>query len=238
VGFLLSITVLGWLKRLVGTFLVLTVGGVLLYKFVPVPYTWTMAQRAWEDREGNLPRFDLRHDWVPLERISPHLRKAVICTEDQLFLLHSGFDFQAVDQAQAERQAGTRERGASTLTQQTAKNVFLWQRGGWVRKGLEAYFAVLVELMWSKRRILECYLNVAEMGDGIFGAEAAAQVYFHKPAANLTPREAALLAACLPNPRAMNPARPSPYHVQRANYIVGAMAQMPPEYYEAATHDD
>ncbi len=143
---------------------------------------------------------DVRSKWVDLKDISPHLVRAVIATEDQQFCTHDGFDFKEIDKALADAERGGRVRGASTISQQTAKNVFLWNGGGWVRKGAEAYFTMLAEWMWSKPRIMEIYLNVAEWGDGIFGAEQAAQERFGVSAKDLTPKQAAALAAVLPNP--------------------------------------
>jgi len=143
---------------------------------------------------------EVRSKWVDLKDISPHLVRAVIATEDQAFCTHDGFDFKEIDKALADAERGGRVRGASTISQQTAKNVFLWNGGGWVRKGAEAYFTMLAEWMWSKPRIMEIYLNVAEWGDGIFGVEQAAQERFGVSAKDLTPKQAAALAAVLPNP--------------------------------------
>jgi monofunctional biosynthetic peptidoglycan transglycosylase len=143
---------------------------------------------------------EVRSKWVDLKDISPHLVRAVIATEDQQFCTHDGFDFKEIDKALADAERGRRVRGASTISQQTAKNVFLWNGGGWARKGAEAYFTMLAEWMWSKPRIMEIYLNVAEWGDGIFGAEQAAQERFGVSAKDLTPKQAAALAAVLPNP--------------------------------------
>ena len=143
---------------------------------------------------------EVRSKWVDLKDVSPHLVRAVIATEDQAFCTHDGFDFKEIDKALADAERGGRVRGASTISQQTAKNVFLWNGGGWARKGAEAYFTMLAEWMWSKPRIMEIYLNVAEWGDGIFGAEQAAQERFGVSAKDLTPKQAAALAAVLPNP--------------------------------------
>jgi monofunctional biosynthetic peptidoglycan transglycosylase len=143
---------------------------------------------------------EVRSKWVDLKDISPHIVRAVIATEDQNFCTHDGFDFKEIDKALADAERGGRVRGASTISQQTAKNVFLWNGGGWARKGAEAYFTVLAEWMWSKPRIMEIYLNVAEWGDGIYGIEQAAQERFGVSAKDLTPRQAAALAAVLPNP--------------------------------------
>lgn len=189
---------------------------VILYRFIPVPGGFYMAREA--IRLGGVER-----DWTGLDEISPHLVRSVMAAEDARFCEHWGFDFEAIARAIEEREEG-RYRGASTITQQVAKNVFLWQGGRWVRKGLEAGFTVLIEFFWPKRRIMEVYLNVAEFGPGIFGAEAAAQHLFGRPASKLTLRQAALLAAVLPNPKARDAAHPSAY-VQRRASAIGRGAQ-------------
>ena len=147
--------------------------------------------------------YGLKRDYVPLEEISPNARLAVMASEDQLFPDHTGFDWKSIQRAYEYNQAkpGRTIRGGSTISQQVAKNVFLWHGRSWLRKGLETYFTFMIELIWGKRRILEVYLNIAEMGKGIFGIEAASQTYFNKPSSKLTVREAAMIAACLPNPR-------------------------------------
>jgi monofunctional biosynthetic peptidoglycan transglycosylase len=151
---------------------------------------------------------------------------AVIAAEDQMFPVHHGFDYEAIQKAIDHNESGKRIRGASTLTQQTAKNLFLWSGRTWIRKGLEAYFTVLLETFWSKRRILETYLNIAEFGDGIYGVEAASQHYFHKPAARLSSEEAALLAAILPNPRRYSVNKPGPYVRERQQSILTQIGQL------------
>ena len=161
----------------------------------------------------------LRHDWVPFNRISENLSLAVVCSEDQNFLSHHGFDWGAIEKAMEQNDAGRRLRGGSTISQQTAKNVFLWPGRSYVRKGFEAWFTVLIELFWSKERILEVYLNSIEMGKGIYGAEAAAQHWFRKPAARLTPDEAAALTAILPNPRKYSANPPGPYIARRKQWV-------------------
>ncbi len=142
----------------------------------------------------------LKRSYVNINNISPNLKLAVLCSEDQLFSDHNGFDFKSIEKAMKHNQKSKSLHGASTISQQVAKNVFLWQHGGYFRKALEVYFTFMIEQLWSKKRILEVYLNVAEMGEGIYGAEAAAKKYFHKSAKNITRKEAALIAACLPNP--------------------------------------
>ena len=161
----------------------------------------------------------IQKKWVDMKEISPHLVNCAVAAEDNYFLGHRGFDFGAINKAVKEREAGKRKRGASGISQQTAKNVFLWQKQSWVRKGFECYFTVLIELFWSKERIMEVYLNVIEMGDGIYGCEAASQVYFRKSAKNITLHQAALLTACYPSPRKRNPSKPTTYLNNRASQI-------------------
>ena len=165
----------------------------------------------------------LSKDWVSLENISNNLEQAVVASEDNEFLEHYGFDFEAIEKARALNKKSKKVRGASTISQQTAKNVYLWPGRTWVRKGLEVYFTALIEVFWGKRRILEVYLNVIEMGDGIYGAETASQTYFHKPAKRLSKPESALIAAVLPNPRKWNPAKPTSYIIRKQNWILWNM---------------
>lgn len=169
--------------------------------------------------------------WVPLSAISPSLQIAVIASEDQRFATHHGLDTGAISRAIEEHRAGRGLRGASTITQQTAKNLFLWPGRNLVRKGLEAWLALLIDLLWPKERILEVYLNVAEFGQGVYGAHAASAVYFGKPAAELSEQEAALLAAVLPNPRGLRADAPSDYLRERQVWIIGQMRQLGGEAY-------
>jgi monofunctional biosynthetic peptidoglycan transglycosylase len=171
------------------------------------------------------PGEPLRHSWAEWDRIAEPMKVAVIAAEDQRFPSHRGFDFEAIDQALAERERG-RIRGASTISQQVAKNLFLWPGRSWTRKGLEAYFTVLIETLWPKQRILEVYLNVAEFGRGIYGVGAASQTYFGKPAAQLTAEEAALLAAVLPSPKRFRVTAPSAYLRSRQHWILGQMHRL------------
>lgn len=195
---------------------------VLLYKWVPVPFTPLMVIRQFEQRDdGKSP--NMQHRWVPLEQISPHLQLAVVCSEDQNYLKHDGIDWGAIEKAQKENEKRKRPRGASTITQQTAKNIFLWQGRNYLRKGLEVWFTFLIETCWSKERIMEVYLNSIEMGDRIYGAEAASLAYFGKSAARLTPEEAALVAAILPNPRRFSAKTPSAYTRGRQQFILHQM---------------
>lgn len=198
--------------------LLLLVGssGLVLQRFLPVPATFLMTTRLIEG-EGR----DYR--WRSLERISPRLVQAVIASEDATFCAHRGFDMAAIEKALKANERGGRIRGGSTISQQTAKNVFLWPGRDWVRKGLEAGYTVAIETVWGKRRIMEVYLNVAEWAPGVYGAEAAARHWFRKPAAELTASEAARLAAILPSPRRYNASSPGPYVRRRASRIQAAM---------------
>lgn len=211
-----------FLKRLFFILFLSSFAAVLLLKFVPVYVTPLMLIRGCEQLASG-EKLHLHHHWIPLDKISPALAEAVVASEDNRFPTHHGFDFQQIAEAREEAEAGGRVRGASTISQQTAKNVFLWPGRSYLRKGLEAYFTVLIEFVWGKRRIMEVYLNSIEMGDGLFGAEACAEAHFHKPALRLTAPEAALVAASLPNPRRFNSARPSPYMLRRQAQILSLM---------------
>lgn len=169
--------------------------------------------------------YPIEKEWVPIEEISQNMYKAAIASEDNYFLGHNGFDLIALDIVMQERKNGVRKRGGSTISQQTAKNVFCWPRSSWVRKGLETYYTFLIETFWSKERIMEVYLNVIEMGPGIYGAEAAAQHYFHTHAKNLSSRQAALITACYPAPLHRDPSHPSGYLNRQASIIQGRMAR-------------
>lgn len=201
-----------------GWFVATSVFLVLVFKWLPVPFTPLMGIRYFQNAGENIS-----HDWVPLEKISPYLQLAVITSEDQNFEIHHGFDVEAIKKVIAKHDEGEKMRGASSISQQTAKNVFLWPGRSWVRKGLEAYFTFLIELFWSKERILEVYLNSIEMGKGIYGAKAASQYWFGKSPDKLTQRQAAALAAILPNPRNYQANPPTPYIQRRINWIVRQM---------------
>ena len=197
---------------------------VLIFKWIPVPFTPLMITRAAEQKmEGK--EMTCSHDWVPLEDISINLQKAVIASEDGNFLKHSGFDFKAMQKAFKNNNRGKKLKGGSTISQQTAKNVFLWQGRSYVRKGLEAYFTFLIELIWGKERIMEVYLNSIEMGDGIYGVEAASQHWYKKEAIYLSAREAAGIAAILPNPRKYKATNSSSYINRRKDKILRVMRQ-------------
>lgn len=207
-----------FILKLISGLILLSIFMVLLYKWLPVPFTPLMAIRYFEN-----PEEKIQHSWVPRQDISRHLQLSVISSEDQNFVNHNGFDFEAIEKAIEDNQKGKRVRGASTISQQTAKNVFLWPERNWFRKGLEVYFTFLIETFWSKERILEVYLNSIEMGRGIYGAEAAARHWFNKSAANLSIYEAAAIAAVLPNPREYRANPASNYINQRKNWIVRQM---------------
>jgi monofunctional biosynthetic peptidoglycan transglycosylase len=198
---------------------VLSILWVLLYKFMPVAYTPLMAIRS---INGNTD-YETKHNWLPIEEISPSLQLAVICAEDQNFLSHNGFDYEAIKKAYTKNKTSKRVKGASTISQQTAKNVFLWPQRSWLRKGFETYFTFLIENLWSKERILEVYLNSIEMGNGVYGAEAASNYWFHKKAKNLSRFEAASIAAILPNPREFKANPRTNYIEKRKTWIINQM---------------
>jgi monofunctional biosynthetic peptidoglycan transglycosylase len=195
----------------------------IVYRFVPVPVTPLMIQRYFEMEDGKIDK-----DWKSLEEISDNMPLAVVTAEDQKFEEHYGFDLEAIEKAVKynEKHKGKKVKGASTISQQTAKNVFLWPGRSWVRKGLEVYFTFLIELFWSKERIMEVYLNVIEMGPGVYGSEAAAQHYFNKSAAKLTKSEAASIAAILPNPIRWSASKPTPYIIKKRNWILRHMKKI------------
>ncbi|MDR2147122.1 MAG: monofunctional biosynthetic peptidoglycan transglycosylase [Tannerella sp.] len=211
-----------WIKNLLVAFFILSLFFVFLYKYVPVYYTPLMLTRSIEQK------IRIKHQWVPLSNISPHLVQAVVASEDNLFLEHNGFDFDQIEIAQQEAAKGKRLRGASTISQQTAKNVFLFPHRSWIRKGLEAYFTVLIEWVWGKKRIMEVYLNSIEMGDGIFGVQAVAEAHFHTTADRLTAPQSALIAASLPNPRRFHSDKPSAYLLKRQAAIISLMWKIEP----------
>jgi len=206
-------------------FLAISVVWVLIYRFVNPPITFLMIQRAVE-RKTDGKDFKIDKSWLTVEDISGNLKKAAIAGEDINFLNHKGFDFKAMETAFVKNKKGKKIRGGSTISQQTAKNVFLWPGRSYIRKAFEAYFTVLIELLWGKERILEVYLNVIEMGDGIYGAEAAAQSYWGKSANSMSKSQAALLIAVLPNPRRWSPARPSRFVYYKQSLILRNMRSL------------
>lgn len=214
-----------WILKIALILLLTSVMAVVTLRFVAPPVSALMIERrvsSWFSSDKYSPVYQ----WVSLDKIAPVMSTAVIAAEDQNFPEHYGFDLPAIQRALGHNGRSARTRGASTLTQQAAKNLFLWPGRSWVRKGAEAYFTVLMETFWDKRRILETYLNIVEFGDGIYGVEAASQHYFRKPAARLTSEEAAILAAVLPNPRRYRVNNPGPYVRERQQWILQQMEQL------------
>ncbi len=229
-----------WLWKLPLLLMLFSVAQVVALRFIDPPFSMFMLARQLEAvLEGDF-KFRLAHDWRDMAKISPNLPIAVVASEDQNFAHHHGFDFQAIEKAQAhnERMAERAEKrgkpvrrlhGASTISQQTAKNLFLWSGDGWtrmLRKGVEVWYTALIEMLWPKQRILEVYVNIAEFGDGVYGVQAASRGFFGKDAANLTAAQAARLAAVLPSPRRYDAGRPGPYVQRRANAIQRQMRQI------------
>jgi monofunctional biosynthetic peptidoglycan transglycosylase len=217
-------------RKLMLYFFIGSVALTIIYRFVPPPFTYLMIQRLVEQKMDG-EDLKLRKDWVSIDKMSPYLVRAVIASEDQHFNEHWGFDIEALQKAYQHNQKSKKVKGGSTISQQVAKNVFLWPGRSYFRKGLEAYFTILIEITWSKKRIMEIYLNEIEMGNGIYGAEAAAKKYFRKPAKDLSKRESALIAAVLPNPIRWTPANPNAYIQRRQYRILRAMRYVgKPEY--------
>lgn len=211
-----------FIGKLMLWFVLLSVAAVALFRFVPVPGTPLMAIRSVQSISmGKRPVVSYR--WVPYDQISDHLKRAVIASEDQRFYVHNGFDRIEIGKAIKENKTRKKARGASTISQQTAKNLFLWPQSSWFRKGLETWFTLLMELIWPKERILEVYLNIMETGKGLYGAEAVARNHFNSTAAKLTPQQSALIAATLPNPLVYNSRQPGPYIQRRQGQILRQM---------------
>jgi len=218
-----------WIWKALLWFFAISILMVIVFRWIPVPWTPLMATRAIENKfDGN--DMVCSHDWVSLEEISTNLQKAVIASEDANFLKHHGFDFSAIRKAMKNNEKGKRLKGGSTITQQTAKNVFLWQGRSYLRKGLEAYFTVLIEIFWGKERIMEVYLNSIEMGDGVYGAQAASKYWYRKDAVGLSKNEAAGIAAILPNPRKFKATNSSSYINRKKGRIMAGMAAVKIEY--------
>ena len=224
----------GWLKlvlRIVKlVFIVFILGSlffVILFKFVNPPITWLMLQRGFE-RKADGKEWKIDKQWKDFDEISLSMKRAAVAAEDQTFLENHGFDFNAIEKAYEKNSKSKKLIGGSTISQQTAKNVFLWPGRSIIRKGFEAWFTVLMEVFWSKKRIMEVYLNVIEMGDGIYGVEAASQAYFHKPASQLTNREAASIAVIFPNPLKWSATNPSDYLRHRQYLIMKNMRRLGP----------
>ncbi len=214
-------------RKVISWFLMITIGLVFIFKYFPVPVTLFMLQRCVAQKADDHPMV-LKKEWVSLSNISDYAQISVVCAEDQKFLSHNGFDFEAIKKAYAynelmEEKGKVKKKGASTISQQTAKNVFLWHGRSWIRKGFETYFTFLIELIWSKQRILEVYLNVIEQGDGIYGVEASAQHFFKKSAKDITASQAALMAVVLPNPRKFLINVPSAYVKKRQSWCLRQM---------------
>jgi monofunctional glycosyltransferase len=204
-------------------FFIISIGSTVLYRFLPVPITPLMLIRLMEQAGESDRSMRLEKDWVSIDEMSPHLQLAVVCSEDQEFLEHEGFDFNAIKKAYKYNQTHKKKRGASTISQQTAKNVFLWPGRSWVRKGLEVYFTFLIEVIWSKERIMEVYLNIIEFGDGVYGVEAAALRNYNKSAKDINRSEAAMLAAVLPSPLRLSPINPTADLREKQSWIMRQM---------------
>jgi len=213
---------LRWILRATVAFFSLTIVWVLLLSFINPPITWLMIQRGFE-RKSDGKEWKITKQWMRYEDLSDNLKRAAITGEDARFMEHWGFDSEAIADAYQRNKDGGRLRGGSTISQQTAKNVFLWPKRSWIRKGFETYFTLLIEVFWSKKRILEVYLNVIETGDGLYGVEAATQHYYGKSAKSLTKQQSALLIAVLPNPRRWSPSKPTAFINRKANTIVRYM---------------
>ena len=218
-----------WLRRLLALPLLLVLLSLLqvaTLRFIDPPFSAFMAARqfqAWGEGDWG---FRVAYDWRDRDQVSSHLAVAVIASEDQRFADHHGFDLEAIEKARRDNARGEKVRGASTISQQTAKNLFLWSGRSWIRKGIEAWYTLLIEALWPKQRIVEVYVNVAEFGDGVYGAQAAARTYFGKDASRLAPAEAARLAAVLPSPRRYSAASPGPYVRRRTGAIQRQMRQI------------
>lgn len=218
-----------WLRWLLAVPLLLAAASVLqvlVLRFVDPPFSMVMVERRVQALAAGERGFRIAYQWRDFDRIAPSLPLAAIAAEDQNFALHRGFDLEAIERAREEHARGGRLRGASTISQQTAKNVFLWNGRSWVRKGLEAWYTVLIEWIWPKQRILEVYVNVAEFGDGVYGAQAASRAFFGKDADALSGTESARLAAVLPSPRRYSAANPGPYVQRRTGQIERQMRQI------------
>ena len=219
----IAISLLKWLVLAMLACVVLSAIIVLSLRWVDPPTSAMMLETRWDAESEGDRSYRTDYEWVSLEHISPHAAIAVIASEDQQFPFHAGFDLNSIRESVRASEKGKKLRGASTISQQVAKNLFLWNGRSFVRKGIEAWMTVLIELTWPKERILEVYLNIAEFGKGIYGVEAAARRFYHKPAARLTSDEAAVLAAVLPNPIRMHADRPSVYVLSRRDWILGQM---------------
>lgn len=212
--------------KTIGVLVLISVLQVLVLRFVPPPMTAFMLWRQVDAWIGGDKDYRWRYDWEPLSKMSPNVPVALVAAEDQLFAEHYGFDVVAIEKAYANNAKGKRVRGGSTISQQVAKNLFLWSGGGYFRKGLEAWYTLLIETLWPKHRIIEMYANIAEMGDGVYGAQAAARKFWRTDASKLSRSQAARLAAVLPNPKRYNAANPGPYVSRRARWIERQMGRI------------
>jgi monofunctional biosynthetic peptidoglycan transglycosylase len=215
--------IVGYFKKILFCCIIASVSAVIIFGFLPPPCTPLMLVRLVEQATNPAQTLRLHQTWLTANEISPNMYRAAIAAEDQNFNEHFGLDFGAMKKALKNNQQGKKIKGGSTITQQTAKNLFLWQGRSYLRKALEAYFTILIEIFWSKKRILQMYLNIIEMGNGIYGIQAAAQYYFKKPAAQLTAAQAATIAAILPNPRRWSASKPTPYIIKKRNWILRNM---------------
>lgn len=214
-------TFLSFIKKVLLYFIGISVAWVIFYRFVNPPTTWLIISETWfTEKPKDLPK----RKWISYEDLSDNLKRAAIAGEDASFMNHHGFDTKAIEAAYKRNQTGKPIRGGSTISQQTAKNVFLWPHRSWLRKGFETWFTMLIEILWGKERILEVYLNIIETGDGLFGMESACQFYFKKSAQSLTKRQAALLIAVLPNPVRWKPTAPTPFINRKAGTIMRYMS--------------
>ncbi len=213
-------------RKLIVIALIITIVPVILLRWVPPLTSALMVNKSISSVCSGSKTYKTRHKWTPLDKISKYAIIAVIASEDQTFLEHFGFDFESISDAMKKHLRGKRLRGASTISQQVAKNLFLWPGRSYARKGLEAYFTVLIEAIWPKKRILEVYLNIAEFGDCVFGVGAASEVFFKKPPSKLSLSEAAILAAVLPNPTVLHANRPSSYLIRRQAWILEQIYQL------------
>lgn len=215
-----------WIRNVLLGAILLSIVMVILARFLPIPITPLMVIRNVEQVKSDKP-LQLKKKWVPIEEISPNIVNAVIASEDNKFMKHWGFDFDGIKVAlEKNKQRNKNAFGGSTISQQTAKNLFLWPARSWLRKGLEAYFTILIELFWSKERIMEVYLNIIEMGDGIYGIERASNIYYNVSASKLTRAQSAMIAASLPSPRKYNPKNPTAYLRKRQTQILKVMRQL------------
>ena len=217
---------LRWLLALPLVLVLLSLLQVAALRFIDPPFTAFMAARQAQAWAGGDWGFRIAYDWRDRDQVSSHMAVAVIASEDQRFADHHGFDLEAIEKARRDNARGEKMRGASTISQQTAKNLFLWSGRSWIRKGIEAWYTLLIEALWPKQRIIEVYVNTAEFGDGVYGAQAAARTYFGKDAAQLAPAEAARLAAVLPSPKRYSAANPGPYVRRRTGAIQRQMRQI------------